>query len=140
MYEFLYSHTCVHSRTYVYRFPALLLLPLTVLFSSWNSNVYVCINCYIVLHVCINFHIIIDFCVPIAVYTTTWVYPFPCRNIFVCGADWYGVATISRLLKMIGLFCKRAIQNRRYSVKETCNFKESTNCSHPICRTTCVCI
>ena len=31
----------------------------------------------------------------------------------------YGVATISRLLKMIGLFCKRALQKRRYSAKET---------------------
>ena len=49
--------------------------------------------------------------------------------------DWMplsGVATISRLLEMIGLFCKRALQNRRYSAKATCNFKEPTNCSHPI--------
>ena len=44
----------------------------------------------------------------------------------------YGVATISRLLKMIGLFCKRALQNRRYSAKETYDFKEPTNRSHPI--------
>jgi len=29
-----------------------------------------------------------------------------------------GVATISRLLKIIGLFCKRALQKRRYSAKE----------------------
>ena len=27
----------------------------------------------------------------------------------------YGLATISRLLKMIGLFCKRALQKRLYS-------------------------
>jgi len=45
----------------------------------------------------------------------------------------YGVATISRLLKMIGLFCKRALQKRRYSAKETYDFKEPTNRSHPIC-------
>jgi len=43
-----------------------------------------------------------------------------------------GVATISRLLKIIGLFCKRALQKRLYSAKETCNFKEPTNRSHPI--------
>jgi len=42
----------------------------------------------------------------------------------------YGVATISRLLKMIGLFCKRALQKRRYSAKGTYNFKEPTNRSH----------
>ena len=31
----------------------------------------------------------------------------------------YGVAMISRLLKMTGLFCKRALQKRLYSAKET---------------------
>jgi len=41
-------------------------------------------------------------------------------------------ATMSRLLKMIGLLCKRALQNRRYSAKETNNLKESTDRSHPI--------
>jgi len=45
---------------------------------------------------------------------------------------YYGVATISRLLKIIGLFCKRDINKRLYSTKETYNFKEPTNRSHPI--------
>ena len=45
---------------------------------------------------------------------------------------WYGVASISRLLKIIRLFCKRALWNRRYSAKETYNFKEPTNRSHPL--------
>jgi len=49
-----------------------------------------------------------------------------------CFSD-YGVATCSRLLKMIGLFCKRALWKRRYSAKETCNFKEPTNRSPPLC-------
>ena len=44
----------------------------------------------------------------------------------------YGVATISRLLKIIGLFCKRALWKRRYSAKETYNIKEPTYRSHPI--------
>ena len=44
----------------------------------------------------------------------------------------YGLATSSRLLKIIGLFCKRALQKRLYSAKETCNFKEPTNSSHTI--------
>ena len=42
-----------------------------------------------------------------------------------------GVATISRLLKIIVLFCKRAPQKRLHSAKETYNFKEPTNRSHP---------
>ena len=44
----------------------------------------------------------------------------------------YEVATISRLLKLTGLFCKRALQKRLYSAKETYNFKEPTNRSHPV--------
>ena len=44
------------------------------------------------------------------------------------------VAMMSRLLKIIGLFCKRALYKRRYSAKETCNLKEPTNRSHPILR------
>jgi len=44
----------------------------------------------------------------------------------------YEVATISRLPKNMGLFCKRALLKRQYSAKETYNFKEPTDRSHPI--------
>jgi len=44
----------------------------------------------------------------------------------------YGGASISRLLKIIGLICKRALQKRLYSAKELYNLKDPTNCSHPI--------
>jgi len=44
----------------------------------------------------------------------------------------YGVATISRRLKITSLFCKRARLKRPYSAKETYNFEEPTNRSHPI--------
>jgi len=50
----------------------------------------------------------------------------------------YGVATISRLLEIIRLFCKRALQKRLYSAKETCNFKEPTNESWNTSRHVCV--
>jgi len=43
-----------------------------------------------------------------------------------------GVATISRRLKIICLFCKITLWKRRYSVKETYNFKAPTHCSHLI--------
>ena len=49
-----------------------------------------------------------------------------------CVISTYGVATISRLLKIIGLLCKRALQKRRYSAKETYDFKKPTNHSHPM--------
>jgi len=44
----------------------------------------------------------------------------------------YGVASISTLHKIIGLFCKRGLWKRWYSAKETYNLKEPTNRSHPI--------
>ena len=45
---------------------------------------------------------------------------------------YYGVATISRMLKNIGLFCKRDLQKRPIFCKETNIFKHPTNRSHPI--------
>ena len=44
----------------------------------------------------------------------------------------YGVATMNRLFKMIGLFCKRGLSKRLYSAQETYDFKDPTNRSHPI--------
>ena len=44
----------------------------------------------------------------------------------------YGVALISRMDKILGLFCKRALYKRRYSAKETYNFINPTDRSHPI--------
>ena len=44
----------------------------------------------------------------------------------------YALASINRLLKMIGLVCKKALYKRLYSAKKTYNLKEPTNCSHPI--------
>ena len=40
------------------------------------------------------------------------------------------VAATSRLLKIIGLFCKRDLSKRRYSANETYNFKEPTSGAH----------
>jgi len=45
----------------------------------------------------------------------------------------HGVASIGRLLKIIGLFGKRALWKRRYSAKETYNSRVPASCSHPIC-------
>jgi len=44
----------------------------------------------------------------------------------------YGVASMSRTLKIIGLFCKRALQKRPIFCKETYMFKRSIDRSHPI--------
>jgi len=51
-----------------------------------------------------------------------------------CKRTCYEASTISRPLKNIGLFCKRALQKRLYSAKETYFLKGPTNRSHPISR------
>jgi len=43
----------------------------------------------------------------------------------------YGVATMRRLLKIIGLFCRIQSQLQGFFAKETYNFKEPTNRSYP---------
>ena len=63
-------------------------------------------------------------------YTTIIsVYTCICTYVYVTAAEMKGAAeyVYSRLLKMIGLFCKRALQKKRYPAKETYNFKEPTN-------------
>jgi len=47
-------------------------------------------------------------------------------------ASSYGVPTISRHHKNIGLFCKTSLQKRLYSAKETYDVKEPTNRSYPV--------
>ena len=44
----------------------------------------------------------------------------------------YAVATISRLLKIIGLVCRMSSILQGSFAKEACNFTEPTNRSHPI--------
>jgi len=44
----------------------------------------------------------------------------------------YRVATISRLLKIIGLFCRISSLLQGSFAKETYDFKEPTNRGHPI--------
>ena len=48
------------------------------------------------------------------------------------GMSTYGVATISRLLKIIGLFCRLQLLLQGSFAREIYNFKEPTNRSHPI--------
>ena len=58
----------------------------------------------------------------------------------ICGSthihtNAYGLATMGRLLKTSGLFCKRALLKRLCCAKETYNFEASTHRSHPIKKT-----
>jgi len=60
-------------------------------------------------------------------HTHPRAHTYTCKHL--CG---YGVATISRLLKIVGLFCRISSLLYGSFAKETYNFKEPTNRSHPI--------
>ena len=46
---------------------------------------------------------------------------------------WYGVASVSTIIKNISLFCKRALSKRCYSAKKTYSLINPTDRSHPTC-------
>jgi len=70
-----------------------------------------------------------------------FVYIYICKLIFALAAYFYRyrafdtidwMALVSRIDKIIGLFCKKALQKRQYSAKETYNLIDPTYRSHPI--------
>jgi len=65
-------------------------------------------------------------------HTCEWVTSHMSRSNVTYMNEAYGMATVSRIDKIIGLFCKRALQKRRYSEKETYNSIDPTDRGHPI--------
>jgi len=91
-----------------------------------------CMSVYVCVCRCGRVHVHVHVHVCVCMYTHIHVYVHMCGSADCVWRLGYEVATISRLLKITGLFCKRALLKRRHSAKETCNFKEPTNRSHPI--------
>ena len=105
--------------------------------------IFICVTCMCDIQMCdiyVWYSYVWHVCM---IFICEWVI-FTCvtcmRDMHMCMSHvtnacvmWYGVATTSRLLKMIGLFCKRALLKKRYSAKETYHFKTPTHRSHPIC-------
>jgi len=50
----------------------------------------------------------------------------------MCRLQNYGVALVTSIDKIVGLFCKRDLQKRQYSAKETYYFIDAIDRSHPI--------
>jgi len=99
---------------------------------------YVCIYVYIYIHIYIYTYICTHTYVHINIYICTYIYIHlylydVSKYIRICLHTYtYGVATISRLLRIMGLFCRIQSLLQGSFAKETYNFKEPTNRSHPI--------
>ena len=103
IYTYILIYICVHTYTYIHIF--------IFVHTYTNIHIYICVHTHTYIHIYIRIYIYTYIHIYICVHTY--------KNIHTTSRIWNGVATISRLLKMIGLFCKRALLKRRYSAKET---------------------
>ena len=81
--------------------------------------------------VCVHVRVCVCACAYVGVYVCEcmWVCSCLCVCVRVCVVVFHSnVSYITE--EIIVLFCKRALKQRRYSAKETYNFKEPTNRSH----------
>jgi len=93
--------------------------------------VCVCVCVFVCVFVCVCVRVCVV-CVCVYIITTHYWSSVSLNDTLLS----YGVALISRIDKIIGRFCKRALLKRQYSAKETYNLIDPTNRSHPIRHTT----
>ena len=74
-----------------------------------SGQVYIHIHIYIYIYICIYVCIYIYIYIYLHVYRPIPPYRSLCRVSHLYIYSWYRVATTSKLLKIIGLFCKRAL-------------------------------
>ena len=110
---------------------------------------YVCMcSCacmYVCMYVCM--HVCMYACMYVCVYVCMYVCLYACfrrcsQEVMpprLISDNSFIYIHISRMLKNIGLFCKRALQKRPVFCKETCIFKHPTNRSHPISDNSFIC-
>jgi len=100
--------------------------------------VLVCVFVCICVFVCVCLNVWVWLSVSVCVFVCVWMHVGVGEYVCVCVSVGlhrltHGVALVSKIDKIIGLFCKRALEKRRYSAKATYNFIDPINRSHPIC-------
>ena len=95
IYLYIYIYICIYIYIYIY----------IHMYIYIRIHICVCISVYIYIHICVYIYIHMY---TIYTYMCVYIYIFICMRAFLVWI-WYGVATIRRLLKMIGLFCKKAL-------------------------------
>jgi len=126
---YLNEHLQCHEYTWIWNL-LWIHVDLCIRTSTYNEqciNIHECVIMYKCTWICNLLSIHVDLCIETSTYNEQCE---QMRGSEVANARY---STISRLLKIIGLFGKRALQKRWYSAKETYNCKEPTTHSHPIC-------
>jgi len=84
----------------------------------WSLCVCVRVCRSICVQMCVWVTVCVCVCVCVCIFCLICMYSPPYTRVRVCR-----IILFCRLLKIISLFCKRALQKRRYFAKETYNFK-----------------
>jgi len=94
-------YLCIYTLTYVYI----------------HIHIYVCMYTYVAMSLCYIWHLIVSWleihniylCIFTLTYVNIHIHIYICIHMSLCRYVVYGVATIGRLHKIIGLFSKRAL-------------------------------
>jgi len=118
MYVHMYTCTCtymhIYTCTHVYLCIYMYVFCATINHLRHTQSCVICAmcTCYVYIYMC-------------ALYTCTCIHIYLCIYMYkYCAACSYGVATISRLFKIIGLFCRISSLLYVSFAKESYNFKE----------------
>ena len=76
-------------------------------------------------------------CTRVNIYINSYLYVCTCNYVRYAHISMCGVATIGRHLKIMCFCCRIFSLLEGSFAKETCNFKEPTNRSHPIQASVC---
>ena len=137
----LFLSLCMYKYTYINKY---------IYIYMYITYTYIHIFMYIYIYICLYIYMEREREIYAKIYVFTCIFLLKYISVWGETAKWYDisiyvrtheVATISRLHKIIGLFCKRALQKRLYSVKNTTYpYMYIYICKKPIhiCRYICV--
>jgi len=101
--------------------------------SCLNLGLHILLHCSfraVCVCVCVCVYVHVRVCIQICVCIRMCLRVYVCKHIHLYG---YGVATVSRIDKIISLFCRISSLLWVSFAKETYHFIDPTNQSHPIC-------
>jgi len=137
IFTYLYEHMCIYVYVCIHIYGIYIYIVYMCVYTYTFIHIYMFVSTYMYIRIYVYVHIHIYSIYIYIVYTnTSFIYTHApqsnlpvlrhCPTRVALGGG-YGVATVSRLLNIIGLFCKRVLSKRLDSAKDTYNFKAPTH-------------